>query len=105
MVKHISSEEFEKEVLNHKGVVFVDFWAPWCAPCKLTSPIVEELSEELKDLKFVSINVDKNQNLASQYNIYSIPTFMIFKNGKVENQFVGARPKEYFLEEIKKVAK
>lgn len=102
-VLQVSQDKFKEEVLDHKGLVFVDFYAEWCGPCKVTSPLVAEISEEKKDIKFVEIDVDQNSNLASQYSVYSIPTFIIFKDGKAVNQFVGAMGKESFLEEIKKV--
>ncbi len=105
MVTQINSDNFQKEVLDYKGVVFVDLYADWCGPCKMTSPIVEELSEKMKDIKFVKINVDENQQLAAKYNIFSIPTFMMFKDGKLANQFVGGRDKASFVAEINKVVK
>jgi len=98
----ISSDQFQTEVLNQKSLVFVDFYADWCGPCKMTGPIVEELAKEIKDVKFVKVNVDENPDLASQYNIFSIPTFLIFKDGKVVHQFVGGRSKEGILSEIEK---
>lgn len=99
----IKQENFKQEVLDYKGIVFVDFHAEWCGPCKMTGPIIEELSDEMKDVKFVKIDVDANQEIAAQYSVFSIPTFLIFKNGVVANQFVGAMGKEKFIEEIKKV--
>ncbi|MCL4363789.1 thioredoxin [Patescibacteria group bacterium] len=99
-VNHIDQNSFQKEVLDFKGLVLVDFYADWCGPCKMTGPIIEELAGELKDMKFVKINVDENQQLTSNYQIFSIPTFMIFKDGQVVNQFVGAMGKEGFLAEI-----
>ena len=99
----IKQDSFKTEVLDHKGVVFVDFHAEWCGPCKMTGPIIEELSDEMKDVKFVKIDVDANQDLASQYSVFSIPTFLVFKDGAVVNQFVGAMGKEKFIEEIQKV--
>lgn len=101
-VIQVSKDKFKEEVLDHKSPVFVDFYADWCGPCKITSPLIDEISEEKKDMKFVKIDVDQNADLASQYSIFSIPTFIIFKDGKVVNQFVGAMGKESFLEEIKK---
>ena len=98
----INGDQFQNEVLNHKGLVLVDFYADWCGPCKMTSPILEELSNEVKEVKFVKINVDENPELASQYNVFSIPTFLIFKDGKIIHQFVGARGKDGFLAEIEK---
>ena len=101
-VIRVTNDTFKKEVLDHKGVVFVDFYAEWCGPCKVTSPIIEELSNEMKDVRFVEIDVDSSQELASQYSVFSIPTFYIFKDGTVATQFVGAMGKEKFVEEIKK---
>jgi len=101
-VNKVTQDDFKSEVLDHKGTVFVDFYADWCGPCKVTSPLIDEISEEKKDMKFVKVDVDQNSNLASQYSVFSIPTFIIFKDGKPVNQFVGAMGKESFLEEIKK---
>jgi thioredoxin 1 len=98
----INADQFQNEVLNQKGLVFVDFYADWCGPCKMTSPIIEELANEVKEVKFVKVNVDENPDLASQHNIFSIPTFLIFKDGKIVHQFVGVRGKEGFLSEIEK---
>lgn len=100
----VNQDTFQKDVLEAKGAVFVDFYADWCGPCKVTSPLIEELSDEFKNIKFLKVDVDKNPELAQQYSIFSIPTFMIFKEGKVASQFVGAMGKEGFLNEIHKVA-
>ena len=81
----------------------MDFHAQWCGPCKMTEPIIEQLSEEMKDVSFVKVDVDQNSEVASQYSVFSIPTFIVFKDGKVVNQFVGAMGKEGFLKEIQKV--
>ena len=102
-VLHTDKNGFKKEVLDYKGLVFVDFYADWCGPCKMTEPVIEELSKELKDIKFVKVNVDENPELTSPYQVFSIPTFMIFKDGEVAHQFVGAMGKEGFLNEIKTV--
>lgn len=102
-VAHITQENFQKDVLDSKGVVFVDFYADWCGPCKVTEPIVEELAKEQPEVKFLKVDVDANPQLATQYSIFSIPTFMIFKDGKMAAQLVGARGKEGFVEELKKV--
>src|SRR3989338_770257 len=99
----ITNDTFKKEVLDHQGVVLVDFYADWCGPCKVVAPILDELSEKYKDVLFAKVDVDKNQDLASKYSIFSIPTFLIIKNGEVKNQFVGAQSREGFEEEIKKV--
>lgn len=101
-VPHLDKNSFEGEVLKSKGVVLVDFYATWCGPCKMTSPIIEELAGEMKNVKFVKVDVDQNQELSSQYQVFSIPTFLVFKDGQVVNQFVGAQSKEAFIAEINK---
>lgn len=101
-VTNITKDNFPKEVLKYEGRVFVDFYADWCGPCKMTSPIIDELAGEIKNIKFVKIDVDANPDLAAEYSIFSIPTFMIFKAGKVVSQFVGAAGRENFINEIKK---
>lgn len=98
----INKDQFKQEVLDQKGLVFVDFYAEWCGPCKVTEPIIHELSEEMKDVKFIQVNVDENPELASQYSVFSIPTFIMFKNGKTVSQTVGAMGKETFIAEINK---
>lgn len=100
----VNKDNFQTEVLDYKGKVFVDFHAEWCGPCKLTGPIIDELSNEIKDMKFIKVDVDQNPELAQSYSVFSIPNFMIFKDGQPANQFVGAMGKEGFLAEIKKVA-
>jgi thioredoxin 1 len=105
-VVNLTKEDFQKEVLDNKGLVFVDFYAEWCGPCRMVGPIIDELSEdkEYKDkVKFVKVNIDSHQELATNYNIFSVPTFIIFKNGKPVHQFSGAMGKEGFVNEIKKV--
>ena len=99
----INKDNFQTEVLEDKITVFVDFYADWCSPCRVTSPIIDELSKQFTNIKFLKVDVDKNPELAQQYSIFSIPTFMIFKDGKPVSQFVGAMGKEGFLNEIKKV--
>ncbi len=99
---HAKNDTFQQEVLEKKGITLVDFYADWCGPCKVVAPILEELSESIKDVTFVKVNVDENQELASKYSVFSIPTFLIFKDGEVKNQFVGAHSKEGFEEEIEK---
>ena len=94
----LSSENFEKEVLNSEKPVLVDFYADWCGPCNAMAPIVEELATELNEkAKVGKINVDENSDIAVKYNVMSIPTFIIFKNGKEEKRFVGVRDKEELL--------
>ncbi len=93
---------FQKEVLEYKGTVLVDFYAQWCGPCKLIAPIIDELAAERQDVKFAKVDVDANPDLASLYSVFSIPTFLVFKDGKVINQFVGAIGKEGFVAELQK---
>ena len=94
MVMHVSASDFKEEVLKEKGVVVVDFWATWCGPCKMIAPIVEELDEEMSNVKFVKVDVDKNPQIANQYKIVSIPTLKIFKDGKLINTLIGFKTKD-----------
>ena len=92
-----STEQFEQQVLNSPNPVFVDFWAEWCGPCRMVSPVVEELSQEYGDkVDFVKVNVDANNELAQKFNVFSIPTLAVFKDGQVVSQKVGAATKESF---------
>ncbi len=100
----ITSKNFEKEVLKSEIPVLVDFWAPWCQPCVMMAPALDELSEELKGkLKIGKINVDEseNQELSMKYQIQSIPDMKLFKNGEVIKEFVGLRPKEMLEKEVR----
>jgi len=102
-VTDIAKDTFKAEVLDAKGIVFVDFFATWCGPCKMTAPIIDQLAEEYTDIKFVKVDVDQSGELATEYSIFSIPTFIIFKDGKVVSQFSGGRGKEGFIEELQKI--
>ena len=94
-MKNITKEQWEQEVIDSDKPVFVDFWATWCGPCKLVSPIVEVLAKEYDGrINFVKVDVDQNKELASKYNIFSIPTLAIFRNGQVIAQAAGATSKE-----------
>lgn len=99
-----TADNFESDVLGAEGPVFVDFYADWCGPCKMTSPLIDELSEDdkYKDITFVKVNVDENQELAGKYSVFSIPTFITFHKGEVIGQFSGARDKSGFEGELDK---
>ena len=91
---NVTESNFKEEVLDAKGLVLADFWAPWCGPCRMVGPILEEISREKGDkVKIVKANVDENPGLAANYGVMSIPTMIIFKDGRLMEQFVGALPK------------
>ena len=90
----ITGQNFKDEVINSDKPVLVDFWAIWCGPCQMLAPIVEELSEEHPEIKFAKVNTDQQPMLAQEYGIYSIPTLLLFKDGKIVDKMVGAVPKE-----------
>ncbi len=94
---NINKNNFQNEVLNSEKKVLLDFWAPWCGPCRMVVPIVEEIADERPDIKVGKINVDEEVELASQFGIMSIPTLVVIENGKIVNQAMGARPKEAIL--------
>ena len=90
----ITSENFDSEVASAQGKVLVDFWASWCGPCRMLSPIVDQVAGERTDVKVGKVNVDEQTKLAEKFQIMSIPTLLVFENGKVTNQSVGLVPKE-----------
>ena len=93
----VNKNNFNQEVLNSDKPVLMDFWAPWCGPCRMVGPLVEEIAKERSDIKVVKINVDEEQELAMQFRVMSIPTLLVMKNGRIVNQAVGARPKAQIL--------
>ena len=94
---NINKSNFNEEVLSSDKPVLLDFWAPWCGPCRMVVPIVEEIAKERPDIKVCKINVDEEAELAAQFQIMSIPTLMVMKNGQVVNKAMGARPKNQIL--------
>lgn len=101
-MQELTSDNFQKEISSSKGYAIVDFWAPWCGPCRMLSPLLEQVSEEMKGkLKFAKLNVDENQELASEFGVVSIPTLIVFKDGKPVAERAGAMPKEALRNWIK----
>ena len=92
-VINLTTENFEEEVLNAKEPVLVDFWATWCGPCQTMGPVVDELAQELTDIKVGKVNVDEQMVLAREYKVMSIPTFLVFKDGKVAERTLGVQEK------------
>ena len=100
-VIHLTRDNFEAEVTEFKGTVLVDFWASWCMPCKMLSPVVDEVAEEVTSAKVAKVNVDEQQSLAARFNVMSIPTLIVFKDGKEVRRSVGVMPKEAVKELVK----
>lgn len=101
MAMEVNQNEFVKEVLEAQETVLVDFWAPWCGPCRMQGPIIEDFSKDNANVKVVKVNVDDNQELAEKYNIMGIPTLLVFKNGKLSKQAVGLQSKAKLAELVK----
>ena len=95
---NINKNNFQNEIMDSEKTVLLDFWAPWCAPCRMVAPIIEEIAGERPDIKVGKINVDEQPELASKFGIMSIPTLVVMKNGKIVQQVSGARPKNAILE-------
>ena len=96
----VTDDNFQAEVLESIEAVLVDFWAPWCGPCRVIAPHLEELDAERDDLRIVKLNVDDNPQTAAAYNVMSIPTMLLFKHGQVAHQIVGALPKHRLVQEL-----
>ena len=96
-VIHVDKQNFQNEVMESDKPVLLDFWAPWCMPCRMVGPILEEIAEERSDIKVGKINVDEQPELAGQFQVMSIPTLLVIKDGKIVNQSVGAMQKEAIL--------
>ena len=95
---NINKNNFQDEVMNSDKKVLLDFWAPWCGPCRMVVPLVEEIAVERPDIKVGKINVDENPELASRFGIMSIPTLLVMENGQIVNKAMGARPQKAILE-------
>ena len=94
---HINNDNFQNEVLESSQPVLLDFWAPWCGPCRMVGPILDEIAGERPDIKVGKVNIDEEPQLARQFGVMSIPTLVVLKDGKVVNQSVGAKPKSAIL--------
>lgn len=101
MTVDVTAENFDEEVLNYKGKVLVDFWAEWCGPCMMLGPIIEEVSEEVDDVKFCKVNCDEARDVALQFGIMTIPNLIVFEKGEQVNQSIGYIEKEDVLNLIK----
>ena len=101
-VMELTKENFKQEVLEAQETVLVDFWASWCGPCKMMAPVVDELAQEKSGVKVCKVNVDEQMELARQYRVLSIPTFLVFRNGEMVGSTMGVQPKEKLVEIMEK---
>jgi thioredoxin 1 len=99
-INEVTDNNFQAEVLENDKPVLVDFWAPWCGPCRIVAPHLEELAGEREDLRIVKLNVDENPQVSAQFGVMSIPTLLLFKHGQVAHQIIGALPKSRLVQEI-----
>lgn len=95
MIKHLTNEDFNSEI--KEGIVLVDFYADWCGPCRMLSPVIEELARELPDLKVIKVNVDEREDVAKMFGVMSIPTLILFRDGQMDKKQVGFIPKEVLM--------
>ncbi|MBN2016490.1 thioredoxin [Candidatus Dojkabacteria bacterium] len=106
MAIELTSQNFKEEVLDFDGVVVIDFWADWCGPCKMLSPVIEEVSSEFADnekVKVCKVNVDENSDLAQEYGIMSIPALKFFRGGEIVHELVGLQPRDAIIESLNKL--
>jgi thioredoxin 1 len=99
-ITNVTDSNFQAEVLESDVPVLVDFWAPWCGPCRVIAPSLEEINEEQDNLRIVKLNVDDNQQTAAKYDVMSIPTLIVFKNGEPATRIIGALPKRRLVQEL-----
>lgn len=101
MSVELTESNFDQEVMQHEGVVLVDFWAPWCGPCQALMPLIEEIEKEFEGkVKVAKLNVDDSPGVAQKFSVMSIPTVIILKNGEIEDTIMGAQPKEAFTAKL-----
>ncbi|HRX44348.1 MAG TPA: thioredoxin [Candidatus Dojkabacteria bacterium] len=102
-VLHLTSADFKEQIIDYEGVALVDFWAPWCGPCQMVGPVLEELEKEMGEkVKVAKVNVDEEGALGQEYQIMSIPAVFVFKNGEVVERLIGAMAKESYMEAVNK---
>ena len=99
-LRDVTDTNFQAEVIESETPVLVDFWAPWCGPCRVVGPVLEEIAQEREDLRVVKLNVDDNQQTAAQFEVLSIPTMILFKNGQIVKKVIGAHPKRRLEAEL-----
>ncbi len=99
-ITEVTDANFAAEVLESETAVLVDFWAEWCGPCRVVAPILEEINEEQENLRIVKLNVDENQETAARYDVMSIPTMIVFRNGDMATKIIGAMPKRRLVQEL-----
>ncbi len=99
-IKHVTDGDFQAEVLENEHPVLVDFWAPWCGPCRVVAPVLEEIADERDNLRIVKVNIDENQQTAMNYQILAIPTMVLFRDGQEANRIQGAMPKKRLEAEL-----